>query len=162
MATVQTLKDKSNNTFYPVTKTEAVYNADGTETLDNLLTRNIVYSHGSVGSSDVSVTTTETTLSSGTINTKAGKLLIFGSAVLATLSATGVTAYIGVYVDNTRIILAAVTGKYGMTTNQTGISGATTVDVTAGSHTVSFVTWTSTGTAILPAASRRSVIFTEL
>lgn len=37
MATVQTLKDKNNDTFYPVTKTEAVYNADGSETLDNTL-----------------------------------------------------------------------------------------------------------------------------
>lgn len=37
MATVQTLKDKNNNTFYPVTKTEAVYNADGSETLDNTI-----------------------------------------------------------------------------------------------------------------------------
>ena len=37
MATVQTLKDKNDGTFYPVTKTEAVYNADGSETLDNTL-----------------------------------------------------------------------------------------------------------------------------
>lgn len=37
MATVQTLKDKNDNTFYPVTKTEAVYNADGSETLDNTI-----------------------------------------------------------------------------------------------------------------------------
>lgn len=37
MATVQTLKDKNNETFYPVTKTEAVYNADGSETLDTTI-----------------------------------------------------------------------------------------------------------------------------
>lgn len=37
MATVQTLKDKNNDTFYPVTKTEAVYNADGSETLDTTI-----------------------------------------------------------------------------------------------------------------------------
>ena len=44
MATVQTLKDKDNNTFYPVTKTEAVYNADGTKTLDYILDHTIIAS----------------------------------------------------------------------------------------------------------------------
>ena len=44
MATVQTLKDKDNNTFYPVTKTEAVYNADGSKTLDYILDNTIIAS----------------------------------------------------------------------------------------------------------------------
>lgn len=44
MATVQTLKDKDNNTFYPVTKTEAVYNADGSKTLDYILDHTIIAS----------------------------------------------------------------------------------------------------------------------
>lgn len=38
MATVETLKNKNNETFYPVTKTEAVYNADGSENLSVTLT----------------------------------------------------------------------------------------------------------------------------
>lgn len=41
MATVQTLNDKDGNTFYPVTKTEAVYNSDGTKTLDYILDHTI-------------------------------------------------------------------------------------------------------------------------
>lgn len=44
MATVQTLKDKDNNTFYPVTKTEAVYNGDGSKTLDYILDNTIIAS----------------------------------------------------------------------------------------------------------------------
>ena len=35
---IQTLNDKSSNVFYPVTKTGAVYNADGSESLDTTIT----------------------------------------------------------------------------------------------------------------------------
>ena len=44
MATVQTLNDKDGNTFYPVTKTEAVYNGDGSKTLDYILDQTITAS----------------------------------------------------------------------------------------------------------------------
>lgn len=37
MANIETLLNKNDETIYPVTKTEAVYNAAGTETLDNTL-----------------------------------------------------------------------------------------------------------------------------
>lgn len=46
MATVQTLKDKNDGTFYPVTKTEAVYNADGSENLSVTLTKKANISTG--------------------------------------------------------------------------------------------------------------------
>lgn len=196
MATVETLKNKDNNTFYPVTKTEAVYNADGSENLSVTLTKkadistdaadankmmkadgtkalvtssNIDFTTLSrsgevkhMGSSDISVSSTATTIWSVNFNSHTGHILLDVHAVVANFSSSNYEAYLGAYIDGstTTYYLAGVTGT-NMTSGTSTISGCRILNVSQGTHTIDIKIFMSQGTCIVPAYTRASYTMTE-
>jgi len=105
MATVQTLNDKDGNTLYPVTKIEAVYNDDGSKTLDYILDHTIIASTdpadankvfkadaslGLVGSNNIDFTTSSVSITPASNITfaPASSIVKFGKIVVANLMFT--------------------------------------------------------------------------
>lgn len=110
MATVQTLKDKNNDTFYPVTKTEAVYNADGSETLDTTIDN---FSNVAQNLSDTKATISTSVSDANKMMKADGTKALVGSDNIdfTTLSRSGAVTHMGssnVTIDTTGISLCNV------------------------------------------------------